>query len=314
MILIVCLNLAVDETMHVDTLEIGHVHRSTKTLREAGSKGVNVARVLGTLGQTCTITGFLGGPKGQFIADSLAQSGIRCSPCFIENESRSCFIFVENLAFRQTVINEPGPRIAPEETDRFFKQFAGLLAESDLVLISGSSPPGVPADAYARVISLSRRAGKRTLLDSSGIALQEAVKAGPFLLKVNDEEARGLVTHSFSGAIETAATARQICRGGNLAPEFVMITLGANGAVLASRNESYTFSSPKIAAKNSVGSGDAAFAGLTAALAQGLPLEEMGRMAVAAGAANALHGGGHCTQEEILLLKKEIRSQRIDLD
>jgi tagatose 6-phosphate kinase len=309
MILIVCLNLAVDRTIEIDCLGLGHVHRSHSGRREAGSKGVNVARVLKTLGVPCVLTGFLGGPAGQFIGQALDKESIACAPCPIQNESRSCYILIETRTARQTVVNELGPRISPDEMERLVTTFRGLLSEAELVLFSGSLPPGVPDETYARLIALTQEGGKRALLDSSGAALRYAIDARPFLVKVNDAEGAALLGRSINDLAAAAEAGRALCSGNT---SLVMITLGAKGAILTSKQEGYVFTAPDVSVKNSVGSGDAAFAGLAAGLVRGLSTHEIGVLAVAAGAANALHGGGHCTLEEITELQARVGFRRID--
>jgi fructose-1-phosphate kinase PfkB-like protein len=231
MILVVCLNLAVDRTIEVDHLDVGQVHRSESIRLEAGSKGVNVARVLKTLGVPCVLTGFLGGPAGEFIAQGLGKEGIACAPCLIQDESRSCYILIETRTSRQTVV------------------------------------------------------------------------------KVNNIEGAALLGRSIHDLADATEAARVLCTDDS---SLAMITLGSKGAVLASKKEGYVFTAPAIPARNSVGSGDAVFAGLAAGLVRGLPMHEMGVLAVAAGAANALHGGGHCTLEEITQLEGRVEFRPID--
>jgi tagatose 6-phosphate kinase len=85
-----------------------------------------------------------------------------------------------------------------------------------------------------------------------------------------------------------------------------MITLGAEGAVLNYEGVEYRIKAPRIEARNSVGSGDAVAAGLAAALMRGLSPEEVARLSVAAGAANALHGAGRLKLEEVFRLMPEV--------
>lgn len=310
MILVVSMNLAIDQTIYLDRLEIGQIHRSRLTRREAGSKGVNVARVLQTLGVPPVLTGFLGGAAGEFVAQSLAREGIACTPCPIQDESRSCYILVENETSRQTVVNELGPSVSLQEAASFLLLFRSLLDDSESVLLCGSLPPGVPEETYGQMISLAHTAGKQVLLDSSGAALRYAVEAGPFLLKINQAEAATLLGHPVHDPASAAKAARGLCQGNT---SLVMITLGAEGAVFVSRQESYFLAAPRIEARNSVGSGDATFAGVTAGLVRRLPLDQTGVLGVAAGAANALRGGGHCTLDEITQLRAQVRCTPIDL-
>ncbi|MCI0423989.1 MAG: PfkB family carbohydrate kinase, partial [Acidobacteria bacterium] len=179
------------------------------------------------------------------------------------------------------------------------------------VIFSGTLPPGVPDALFAELISLAQATGKPTLLDCSGSALRPAVQARPFLLKINHAEAAALIEAPITGTDKAANAAN------SLQSEYAslaMITLGAAGAVLASEQATCLFVPPAIHARNSVGSGDAALAGLAAGLIQGLSTEELGKLAMAAGAANALHGGGHCTLTEIAELKSQVQCQRIDVE
>lgn len=309
MILIVSPNLAVDQTVHVDHLVAGQVHRSKSTRREAGGKGVNVARVLTTLEVPCLLTGFVGGSQGQFITQGLKEEKISFRPCPIQHESRTCYLLVDDERFQQTVVNEPGPVISAEESASLVSIFRGELSRVKWVMFSGSLPPGTPAGLYAELISLAQAAGKRTLLDCSGVALRPAAQAGPFMLKINHAEATSLMDEPVSN-VEQAVQAAEVLQSKFAA--LVMITLGASGAVLASDDDRYLFVPPTIQARNTVGSGDATLAGLVAGLIQGLPIEELGKLATAAGAANALHGGGHCTKGEIEELRPRVQCRRMN--
>jgi tagatose 6-phosphate kinase len=309
MILVVSPNLAVDQTVYVDHLIVGQVHRSKSTRREPGGKGVNVSRVLTTLNVPFLLTGFVGGSQGEFISQGLKEEMISFKPCPIRNESRTCYLLVDDQRLQQTVVNEPGPVISAEESASLVSIFRRELNGAKWVIFSGSLPPGVPEDLYAEFIRLAHAAGKRTLLDCSGSALRPAVQAGPFLLKINHAEAEAL-TEDRVGNLEQAAHAAASLQS-RFAP-LVMITLGATGAVLASDDDTYLFVPPVIQARNTVGSGDATLAGLVAGLIQGLPIEELGKLATAAGAANALRGGGHCTTGEIEELRPQVQCRRMN--
>ena len=304
MILVVSPNLAVDQTVHVDHLVAGHVHRSKSTRREPGGKGVNVARVLTTLEVPCVLMGFVGGSQGQFITQGLKEEKISFRPSPIRSESRTCYLLVDDERAQQTVVNEPGPEISAEEVESLVSVFRQHLDSCKWVVFSGSLPPGTPGRLYAELIALARAAGKRTLLDCSGVALRPAAEANPFILKINQAEAASLVDVPIAN-VEQAVQAAEMLQSKSAA--LVMITLGALGAVLASDDDRYLFVPPAIQVRNTVGSGDATLAGLVAGLIQGLPIEELGKLATAAGAANALHGGGHCTRAEIEELRRRVQ-------
>jgi len=311
MILIVSPNLAVDQTIHVDHLVAGQVHRSKSTRREPGGKGVNVARVLTALEIPCVLMGFVGGSQVEFISQGLKQEAIPFKRCSMRNESRTCYLLVDDDCLQQTVVNEPGLEVSPEEVECFVSLFREQISACKWVIFAGSLPPGVPPGLYAQLIQLAHGAGKRTLLDCSGSALQPAAEACPFMLKINHAEAASLIGTPVND-VKQAAGAVEVLQS-KFSP-LVMITLGAAGAVLASDDHRYFFVPPAIRARNSVGSGDATLAGAAAGLTRGLPIEELGKLAVAAGAANALHGGGHCSLAEIVDLKPQVECRRMNVE
>jgi tagatose 6-phosphate kinase len=219
-------------------------------------------------------------------------------------------LLVDDKLLQQTVVNEPGPAVTGQEAASLVSRFQATLRSCKWVILSGSLPPEVPAGLYADLIFLAHAAGKRTLLDCSGSALLPAAQARPFVLKINHAEAESLRQAPVRNVEQAAQAAAGLQ---SLYAPLVMITLGSAGAVLASEDHTYLFVPPTIEARNPVGSGDATLAGLAAGLTQGLPMEELGKLATAAGAANALHGGGHCTKDEIEELRSQVKCQRMDL-
>lgn len=296
MILIVNLNLAVDHFVEVEELRAGEVQRSLGERRQAGGKGVNVARVLKTLGEPSLLLGFTGGSAGDLIEANLRAENIASLPTRIEGESRTCLIINDRSRREQTVINAPGARIGEAEFLNFETSYARSLRRANLVIITGSLPPNLPAQTYARLVEAARAGGQRVLLDSAGAPLRAALEARPFLVKINAAEASELLAApviNFHDAAQATDKLRE------LGAESAMITLGAEGAVFAAGEARYKFAAPIVAALNSVGSGDAALAGLAAGLRRGWTAQQSGALAIAAGAANALHGAGACSEEEI---------------
>jgi tagatose 6-phosphate kinase len=300
MILVVNLNLAVDRLVHLERLMHGGVHRAPRAERMAGGKGVNVARVLKALQRPALLTGFLGGRAGEFIKQSLQSEGIRESSVPIQNESRTCIILDEEGTRTQTVINEEGPEISAEEQKAFLESYARLLSNADLVVITGSLPPGLPPDTYARLIHVAHKAGKRVLLDTSAEALRAALSARPFIVKINGAEASELLKLPLNDLNEAAAAVHKLIEMGAC---HAMITMGAMGAALNFEGVEFRVKPPHVEARNIVGSGDSVMAGLAAALARSLGAEETARLAVACGAASALRGAGRCREEDIRRLE-----------
>jgi 1-phosphofructokinase family hexose kinase len=310
MILIVNLNLAVDHFVEVDELRAGEVQRSLSERRQAGGKGVNVARVLKTLGEPePLLLGFVGGSTGELIEAALrAEKIASLSLTRVREESRTCLVINDRSCREQTVINAPGARVSEAEFRNFETGYRRSLTLADFVIITGSLPPNLPGDTYAHLIEAAHAAGgKRVLLDCAGAPLRLALEARPFLLKINGAEASELLDAPAITNFEGAAQATRKLRESGAAS--AMITLGAEGALFDFGDARYRFAAPRVEAVNSVGSGDAALAGLAAGLCRGWTPQESGALAVAAGAANALHGAGACSKEEILELQPRVRCE-----
>ncbi len=289
MILCVTPNPAVDRTLTVPTLRLGEPQRTTSSLVAAGGKGLNVARVARTLGSTVVCTGFAGGHSGRLMAELAEQEGFGAAWTWIERETRTCIILIDGQSHDATVINEPGPPVASDDWARLAAQVVERAPAAEVVCVSGSMPPGsTPAD-YAMLLRHVRATGCALWADTSEPGLRAAVELGGLGIKVNAAEAGELLGRTLAEPAEAAAAARELhARTG--AP--AIITLGGAGAVLANRAGSWHAAPPPIALASSVGSGDAALAGLAVALARGADAPTALRHAVAAGAANAMLIGG----------------------
>ena len=197
MILTVTMNPSVDTRYQLDELIIDDVNRVTPE-KTAGGKGLNVARVLGQLGDDVVATGLLGGHMGAYMAELMDANGIKNDFVPIKGETRICLNILH--AGNQTELLESGPTIAPEELDAFTAKFAELASKADVVTISGSLPRGVEADYYAKITGIAENAGAKVLLDTSGASLEAALKSEvkPELVKPNLTEINGLLGTSFT--------------------------------------------------------------------------------------------------------------------
>lgn len=287
--LTITLNAAVDATYAIDRLVPGEAHRVRHAWHMPGGKGNNVARVLAARGHKVVATGFLGGVTGDTIASGLADAGI--TPAFVRlarGVSRTCHTILDEASGRATEILEAGPAVAPEDAERFLAALPRLVARADLVVISGSAPVGIDAAFMAEAASIIRSGTSRMAVDSSGDALVALLTGRPDLVKPNAGEMAALMGHATSLAGQVAF-ARDDLIGRRMAPGArVLLSLGAEGAVLVTATETVRARSPAIRAVNTVGCGDALLAGFVDGWLAGCDAVESLRHAVAFGAAAAL--------------------------
>ena len=308
--MILCLNLnaAIDKTIVVSSFEINKIHRPESVLALAGGKGCNVARALKTLKEIPVVSGWVGGLAGQFIERELHQEGIQTDFVHTDFESRTCTSILDRENQTMTEIYEKGETVPAEKVEELRDHIRSIVGKYKAVTLSGSLPPGVPADFYAGVIEAAREAGVLTFLDTSGEALRKGVEAGPFFVKPNETEARALLGSSSNEPFDFARGAAEIAKkyGAN-----VLLSLGADGAVAAQGQETFIVKNPLVEAKSAVGSGDCMLAGLTYGILHGLSFEESVGCGVAAGTANTLTiGAGQFKIQDFERLRGQVYIHR----
>jgi len=306
-ILCVTPNPALDRTLEVASLRPGAVMRTTSARVAAGGKGVNVARALSVLGAGARCLGPLGGASGRILADLAAAEKLDAIWTWCEIETRTCLIIVDSAARQATVVNEGGPRLSAEDWKRVSSDVLREAAAAATICVSGSLPPGVLPEDLAGLCRSLRDAGHAPWVDSSGPALAALLSIAGLRVKINREEAEEALGRFLEGIEDCAAAARELVARGMAT---VVLTHGAEGAVLAAPDGCWQATASPIETSSAVASGDCLLAGLVAALSAGHGPPEALSWGVAAGAANAQAGGGarfSRTQFDSLLARVERR-------
>jgi len=162
------------------------------------------------------------------------------------------------------------------------------------VVASGSLPPGVPEDFYQQIANVCAELGRTLLLDTSGGGLAH-VTSGVFLLKPSIRELREDVGADLSTEAEQVAAARGLVARG--VARHVLVSLGAQGALLVSADAAQRFAAVQVAPGSGVGTGDAMLAGVAVGIARDWPLSDAVRLGIAAGSAMLLTPGtAPCTR------------------
>ncbi|WP_433174784.1 1-phosphofructokinase family hexose kinase [Actinoallomurus sp. CA-150999] len=306
MIVTVTPNLALDVTYELPELRPGETHRVENVHARAGGKGVNVARVLHALGHDVLVVGPAGGPTGAALRADLDAAGLAHDLVPISGETRRTVTVV--AGGDATLLNEPGPTITPEE----WAALEARIPDADVVVISGSLPPGVPADAVAR---LARR-DARVIVDTSGEPLRHAapyawavkpnavelaeltgtddpVAGARALLAGADDPVTGART-LLTGTDDPVAGARALRAGADhavtgdrsLGAPAVVVSLGGEGLMAVVGDEVHRVAPPQVVTGNPTGAGDAVVAALAAGI--GSPWPDLLKDAAALSAAAVL--------------------------
>ncbi|WP_318615613.1 hexose kinase [Sporosarcina sp. YIM B06819] len=285
MILTITLNPAVDISYKLDNFILDTVNRVGDVSKTAGGKGLNVARVLHQLNEDVAASGFLGGSLGDFIRSQMELIGIEDYFVQIGGETRNCIAVIHEG--KQTEILESGPIISQEELLAFLEKFTGDVQQVDIVTLSGSLPKGLSTDFYSKIIEIANRHNARVLLDSNGALLKATLTSGhkPYFIKPNEQELGDLVNRKMMSDTDIIKALES-----SLFEDipWVVVTLGADGAIVKHADTFYRAKAPKIEAVNPVGSGDSVVAGFAAGFARGLKDEDLIKFGLSMGVLNAM--------------------------
>ena len=284
MIRVVGANPAMDRVSTWPGLELGAVNRAQKVAVVPGGKGFNVARAVVRLGEEATAYGFLGGHVGEALREMVVGDGVIDRHTTIAAGTRVCFIVVQPESGRSTVLNEPGPAVAPDEIERFLEMLRSDCQAGDLVVLSGSLPDSVPATVAGEVVRIGAAARSRTVVDIHSEALRHAVAQRPWMVKCNRHELDQLLDDDTDADLPRAM---QRLQGQGIA--VVVVTLGAEGALIADDAGVARVRVPRIDEVNPTGSGDLLLAGLTVGIERGLTPREALVLGAACGTAGATH-------------------------
>jgi len=263
--------------------------RCSTSRLDPGGGGVNVSRVVRRLGGRTIAVYSAGGPIGDAYRRLIEAEGVPALVVPIRGSTRESFTVSEESSGNQYRFVLGGPELSNTEWCSCLNFATQAMTRGGFVVASGSLPPGVPDDFYARIVRLARERGGRCIIDASGPALAEALKEGTFLVSPSRRELGSLFDAELDSEqkqIDAASTL--IAKGWT---EYVALTLGSDGAILISKDRTIRLPSPMVEVVSTVGAGDSFLAALVLRLAQGKPIEDAFRAGVAAGAAAVMRPG-----------------------
>ncbi len=309
MIVTVTPNPTLDRTLVIRNYAVGGVHRASETLLTAGGKGLNVARVVHALDHPVLALSLIGGVTGRVLAQIATQEGLPHEYIEIAGETRVTTVVVDPDNSSSTVINEAGPVVSEAEWNRFVAAVRSRAARADLVALCGRLPPGLSVSCLPDLVRTLTAEGIRVAVDTSGDPLRLALSAAPWLIKVNTDEAGQALGWSVRTVDDARRAARQMREHGIC---FVILTMGAMGAVLSADEGEWLATPPPVRPLSLVGSGDALLGGWLVGLLRGDSVAESLRLGVAVAAANVLTlGTAVFRHEDLDHLLPRVQLQRL---
>ena len=296
-------NPCIDKSTSITALKPEKKLRCTDPVFEPGGGGINVARAIKKLGGEATAIYPSGGYSGKFLNLLLEKENISVHQIETQQHTRENMIVWDRATNQQYRFGMPGPQLFEDEWQRCLQAIEE--SRSDYIVASGSLAPGVPEDIFARISKIAKKGNRKLTVDSSGEALRLAIEEGVYLIKPNLGELSRLVGKEELETDEIVPVARDLILKGNC--EIVVVSMGALGAMLITREYAYKATAPIVKKQTTVGAGDSMVAGIVFYLSQKRTLQESLRYGIACGTAATLNAGTSlCKKEDVERLYEQI--------
>lgn len=282
----VTVNPAVDVSTAVEEVAYDVKLRSDVLRYEPGGGGINCARVLASFGATAVAVYASGGPMGAVLDGLLEDQDFERRRVPVPGTTRQSFHVYERTGGRQLRFVSPGPVLTPEGCEALVAAVGEVTEPGMLVILSGSLPPGAPADLYATLTERVNGRGGKVVLDTSGPAWAPAAEAGVYVLRNNDRELAEVLGRPLDEPIVRDIELRRLVDTGRA--EIVAMGMGAQGSVVADAAGIWWVRPPVVKPMSMVGAGDSFTAALAYGLAVGWDTPRAAAHGVAAGAAAVL--------------------------
>lgn len=310
MIYTITLNPALDNTIIIDKISLGHVNRSNKSITDVGGKGINVSKIVRVLdGKGCAL-GFLGRDNSDFIIKYLDDMDIENDFVFVKGETRRNIKIVETSNNVYTDINQTGFEVTKADVESILSKISSLAKSGDIVVLSGSLPTGVSKDIYYRIITELKPKNIKTVLDADREVLKISLNAKPFLIKPNIHELRDIFEFNEDDINEVVRVAREIVDSGI---ETVVISMGEKGSLYVDSENVLLAHPVKVDVKSTVGAGDSLVGGLVYGLDNNYGSQEIFKLASACGTAKvAKEGTKPPSKDEIYSMMNRIVIEKMN--
>jgi len=290
-------NSSLDVWTTTQRVTSGDKLRCTQPRVDPGGGGINVSRVVHRLGGRTHALFTAGRSVGAELGAMLNAEGVPMGRIPIVGKTRECLHVLEKESGELYRFIMPGPTLSEAEGHALIERLRQCAPPDSLIVGSGSLPPGLGEDFWARAAKLAKELACRFLLDSAH-GVSGALDAGLFLLRQNLDELCSVSGRNLSWPDEAGDwSLEQISRG---ACEVVVVTSGAEGALLVTKDERVRLAPPNVPIRSAVGAGDSFMGGLCLGLAKGERPRDALRLAVATAAATMITPATElCRQEDV---------------
>ena len=288
-IVTITMNPTIDKSAMVDTIIPEAKLKCSQVKNEPGGGGINVSKALNRLGMGSFAVFPAGGHNGNLLQDLLSNENILFRALAVTPETRENFIILETTTNNQFRFNIEATSLSEKDADRLMDILKELPVKPTLLVASGSLPGGIPENFYAGLAKWAATIHAKFILDTSGAPLRLSVNESVYLLKPNLSELARLSGKDKLSKEDAVTAAKQLISNGDIT--MIVVSMGAEGAVLVTRENHDFVTAPKVKKLSTVGAGDSMVAGMVYMLSQNASPAEMIRFGVACGTAATMNTG-----------------------
>ena len=307
MILTVTANPTIDRVLFVRDFAMQDVVRAEREVVSPSGKGIDVSLILHELGAATLAISLNAGMSGAMLAALLEERGVPCQFVPAHGQTRIAALITDIAQGRQSTILAPTLTATPQHLEQLAAQVVAHAPSSWGLVCAGSLPPGLPPESWAMLLAVGQKHGLVTLLDSSGTGLTQGIAGLPHILKINGRELAEVAAFAGERVPPWEAPAHlgslaEWLRGhlGCWAQQALIITLGAQGALAVTADETVYAPAPPVPLVSAAGAGDAVAAGVMLGRRQGQAWAGALRLGVAAAAAVVTNEGtAVCTAQQV---------------
>lgn len=251
------LNPAVDFYVQVPEFSTGRINQGELLRFVPGGKGLNVSMVLKQLGVENIALGFVGGKFGKLLQELLIEYNITTDFVEIKGETRLNVKIRDEL---ETDINLVGPEVTKSEVDKLLSKL-DIINPNDYLVVGGKALK-TSESIISMIGSYAKKKDLNLIVDMSGNDLETMLNYQPLLIKPNKEELETLIKRKLDNLSEIETVCKYLINKYHIT--YVLVSLGKDGAILVSKDESIYEKAPIGKVINTVGAGDALLAGFLA--------------------------------------------------
>ena len=308
-IITLTLNPAFDIHCYVEKFAPYHENLAKITDTEAGGKGVNISRALTACGVENLAVVVLGEENGESFCKKLMADGMNYRALTVAGRIREN-ITIHTKDADETRISFSGFALDTDLTDRLADALQSEIDGQTLVTFTGRVPSGLDMSAVKAFLRRLQAWGARIVIDSRSFDLEDLVEMKPWLIKPNQEEISEYLGRDIKTFEDVAQAAKDLYGQGI---ENVMISLGAQGALLVCRDGAFVATPPRIEAISTIGAGDSSIGGFLAEAVRGASGEQMLCGAVSYGTAACMTEGTRPPRaEDVSAVRKQIEVTRME--